>query len=102
MAKQKFDGVIEVVRYTSEGQIVLVRAYEKRGATFSDRLLWTRPELVERLKSGQKIVIGSRQAFMASTFIDISPVRLERSRNGEVIVSGKETSDHDRLSAPLF
>ena len=102
MAKQKYDGVIEVVRYTPGGQITLVRAYERRGATFSDRLLWTRAELVERLKAGQKIVTGSRTALMASTFSDIAAVRLERSRSGDVIISGKESSDHDRLAAPLF
>ncbi len=102
MAKQKYDGVIEVVRYSPEGQIALVRAYERRGATFSDRLLWTRAELVGRLKAGQKIVTGERMPFMASTFNVKSAVRLGRSRSGEVIVSGKEDCDHDLLDAPLF
>jgi len=102
MAKQKYDGVIEVVRYTPEGQITLVRAYERRGATFSDRLLWTRAELVERLKAGQKIVTASRTVFMASTFTEVSAVRLERGRGGDVILNGKGSSDRDRLSAPLF
>ena len=102
MAKQKFDGVIEVVRYTPEGLIDMVRAFERRGATFSDRLLWKRAELVERLKAGQKIVIGSPQLYLASTFTVGASVRLERSRNGELIVTGKESSDHDRLTAPLF
>jgi hypothetical protein len=102
MAKQKFDGVIEVVRYTPEGMVDLVRAYERRGATFSDRLLWKRAELVERLKAGQKIVVGIPKQYLASTFVLGAPVRLERSRNGEVIVTGKESSDRDRLAAPLF
>ena len=102
MAKQKFDGVIEVVRYTPEGLVELVRAYERRGATFSDRVLWTRSGLVERLKAGQKIVIGSPKPYLASTFTVGDPVRLVRSRNGEMIVSGKESSDRDRLDAPLF
>ena len=102
MMAKKYDGVIEVVRYTPEGQIALVRAYERRGATFSDRLLWTRAELIERLKAGKKIATGRRTIFMASTFSDLSVVRLERSRSGEVILTGKESSDHDRLAAPLF
>ena len=50
MAK-KFDGIIEAVRYKN-GQIVTVRAYERRGATFSDRLLIERKDLLERLKTG--------------------------------------------------
>ncbi len=102
MAKQKYDGVIEVVRYTPEGQIALVRAYERRGATFSDRLLWTRAELIERLKAGQKIFTGIRTVLMASTFSNVEAVRLERNRSGEVVLSGKGSSDRDRLAAPLF
>lgn len=102
MAKQKFDGVIEVVRYTPEGLIDVVRAFERRGATFSDRVLWKRAELLERLKAGQKIVVGSPKLYLASTFAVGAPVRLERSRSGEMIVTGKESSDRDRLSAPLF
>ena len=34
MAKLKFDGLIEAVRYAPDGKIILVRAYERRGATF--------------------------------------------------------------------
>ncbi len=102
MARQNYDGVIEVVRYTPEGQIALVRAYERRGATFSDRLLWTRAELAGRLKAGQKIVTCERTPFMASTFTVKSAVRLGRGRGGEVIVSGQEDCDHDLLDAPLF
>ncbi len=66
MAK-KLDGVIEAVRYKN-GQIEVVRAFERRGATFSDRIMVTRKELLERLKNGQKFVIGKRREFLASTF----------------------------------
>ena len=66
MAK-KFDGVIEAVRYKN-GQIVVVRAFERRGAAFSDRVLVDRKELLERLKKGQKFVIGKRRELMAGTF----------------------------------
>ena len=54
MAK-KFDGVIEAVRYNPDGQIALVRGYELRGVTYSDRVLLDRNTLVERLKEGKKI-----------------------------------------------
>ncbi len=102
MAKAKYDGVIEVVRYAPEGQIALVRVYERRGATFSDRELWTRAELVQRLKAGQKLVTGERIPQLASTFKVRSALRLGRSRSHEVIVSGKEDCEHDLLDAPLF
>lgn len=67
MAK-KFDGVIEAVRYAPDGKISLVRAYERRGPTFSDRVLLTRPVLVERLKKGEQFVVGQRTELLASTF----------------------------------
>ncbi|MDP1779148.1 MAG: hypothetical protein Q8K73_02630, partial [Anaerolineales bacterium] len=50
MAK-KIDGVIEAVRYKN-GQITWVRAYERRGATFSDRVLLDRKTLLQRLQKG--------------------------------------------------
>ena len=53
MAK-KFDGVIEAVRY-KDGQIDVVRAFERRGAAFSDRIMIDRKELLERLKEGKEV-----------------------------------------------
>ena len=55
----KFDGVIEAVRYRG-GKIELVRAYERRGATFSDRVLLDRAALLDRLKKGKRFVTGQR------------------------------------------
>jgi hypothetical protein len=40
MAK-KFDGVIEAVRY-KDGQIEVVRAFERRGSAFTDRVMLNR------------------------------------------------------------
>ena len=50
MAGMKYDGVIEAARYAPDGRILMVRAYERRGATFSDRVLLDRNTLVEQLK----------------------------------------------------
>jgi hypothetical protein len=68
MAKTKFDGLIEAVRYTTDGKIELVRAYERRGAAFSDHILINRAQLVERLKKGEKFVTGQRTEFWGGTF----------------------------------
>ena len=83
MAKVKFDGLIEAVRYAPDGKIELVRAYERRGATFSDILLINRANLITRLKSGQKFVTGTRQEFLGSTFETTRIVQL----NGDVITT---------------
>jgi len=100
MAK-KFDGVIEAVRYKN-GQIVMVRAYERRGATFSDHVLLDRKELLERIKNGKKFVVGARRQLMASTFESGKPVHVV-SREGREFISTRDETDRDELEqAPVF
>src|SRR5512133_3764795 len=98
MAKNKFDGVIEAVHYSEDGKIDFVRAYERRGAAFSDRILLKRVQLVERLQKGEKFVTGERQELMAGSFETTRSVRL----NGDVISTGDGTN-HDLLEdVPIF
>jgi hypothetical protein len=101
MAK-KFDGVVEAVRYKN-GQIAVVRAFERRGAAFSDRVLFDRKEFLDRLKKGQKFVIGQRKEFLAGTFeVQEKPVQL-LNRDGKEIISTRSDADHDELEhAPVF
>ncbi len=101
MAK-KFDGVIEAVRYKN-GQIVIVRAFERRGSSFSDRVLLDRKEFLDRLKKGQKYVVGKRKELLASTFEVLEkPVRVV-GQDGREIISTRSDADHDELEqAPLF
>lgn len=100
MAK-KVDGVIEAVHYKN-GQIQAVRVYERRGATFSDRILLTRKELLERIKKGRQFVIGQRKPFLASTFEEGKLVQVV-SRDGKEIISTRKEADHDELEqAPVF
>lgn len=104
MASKKFDGVVEAVRYTPEGEIALVRVYERRGATFSDRVLLTRDDLVKRLKAKKRFYIGRRKPFLASTFeLGDQPVTVAGDAGKEVIRVGKSSGQGDHLEgAPLF
>lgn len=88
MANKKFDGLIEAVRYAPDGKIELVRAYERRGAAFSDHILINRDDLVARLKKGEKFVTGLRKEFFGSTFEPAKIVRM----NGDVISTGSESN----------
>lgn len=101
MAK-KFDGVIEAVHYKN-GQIQIARVFERRGATFSDRILINREELLNRLKKGQKYVIGRRKELLAGTFeVQEKPVKV-LDHNGKEIISTRPDADHDELEqAPFF
>ena len=100
MAK-KFDGVIEAVHYKN-GQIVNVRAYERRGATFSDQVLIDRKELLDRIKNGKRFVIGARKEFWAGTFEEGKTIRLV-TRDGKEFITTRAEADHDELEqTPVF
>lgn len=101
MAK-KYDGVIEAVRYKN-GQISVVRAFERRGAAFSDRVLIPREELLELLKKRRKFIVGKRKEFLAGTFeAQGNPLQLV-SRDGREIIATRGDADQDELEqAPVF
>jgi hypothetical protein len=98
---QKYDGVIEAVRYKS-GKIDLVRAYERRGATFSDHILLDRKTLLERLALGKLFVTGQRQEYLASTFDIGKPVNLVGNDDKKFLTTSAQ-ADHDELEGvPAF
>jgi hypothetical protein len=71
-----YDGVIEAVHYASDGQVAWVRAYERRGAAFSDRVLIDRARLIEKLQRGKRFMLGKRVEQQGGTFDVSIPVRL--------------------------
>jgi hypothetical protein len=100
MAK-KFDGIIEAVHYKN-GQIVTVRAYERRGTAFSDRVLIERKDLLERIKSGKKFLTGIRKELWAGTFEEGKPVQVV-NRDGKDFISTRSEAEHDELElVPVF
>lgn len=100
MAK-KFDGVIEAVHYKN-GQIVTVRAYERRGSAFSDRVLIDRKDLLERIKDGKQFVVGVRKEFWAGTFKEAKTVQLV-TRDRKDFIATRAEAEHDELeSTPVF
>jgi len=98
---KKIDGVIEAARYKN-GQIVIVRAYERRGATFSDRVLLERKTLLERVQKGQQYITGSREELHASTFKLGKPVLIVK-QDGRELLTTRENATHDELEeVPVF
>ena len=103
MASDKVDGVIETVRYDPEGRVEVVRMFERRGATWSDRVLLSRDEIVRRMKKGQQIYTGSRIPQMGGTFAFGKPLRLRRVNGKEILLAGFGDTDRDMLDGvPLF
>ena len=101
MAK-KYDGVVEAVRYKN-GQIEVIRAFERRGAAFTDRVMLDRKEFLERLKKGRRFVVGKRREFLAGSFdVQEKPVQVV-TRDGQEIISTRAEADQDELEqAPVF
>ncbi|MCC6300709.1 MAG: hypothetical protein IT314_15575 [Anaerolineales bacterium] len=100
MAK-KIDGVVEAVRYKN-GQIAMVRAFERRGSSFSDRVLIERKGLMERIKGGKKFVTGSRRELWASTFETGKALHVVNRNGKEFIVTHDEAERDELAPAPVF
>jgi hypothetical protein len=98
MARSKFDIVIEAVHYSPSGEVGWVRGYERRGATFSDRILFKRDEIIQRLKSGKKVYQGQRREFLGGTFEVSQPLRLVNEDGKEILISGEVSTKGDCLS----
>lgn len=94
---QKADGVIEAAHFAADGSLAWVRAYERRGPTWSDAVLLDRAALVERLKKRKRFFIGSRREFLASEFDLGEPLRLIEFYRGEALVTGRGQARQDRL-----
>ncbi|MGE5072173.1 MAG: hypothetical protein ACM3MF_01995 [Anaerolineae bacterium] len=99
---KKFDVVFEAMRYKN-GKIDIVRVYERRGPTFSDRLLVDRKSLLERLKAGKKrVVTGQRKALLASTF-EVGKAVQVLENDGKQVITTLAQGDHDELEGvPVF
>jgi hypothetical protein len=99
----KFDGIIESVRYDADGRIDAVRVYERRGPTWSDRVVMKRDVLIDRMKSGKKFYSGTRQPHLAGTFEVNAELRLAGKPGEEVVITRSSSSECDRLDGvPVF
>jgi hypothetical protein len=97
MARTKYDGIIESVHFEEEGTVGWVRAFLRRGPTWSDLTLIYRDELVDQLKSGKHFVSGKRLDYMGTTFETGDSINLIDKNNHVVLVTDDIQSDNDRL-----
>ena len=102
MPRRKYDGLIEAVRYATNGKIDMVRVYERRGAVFSDRILLDRDTLIDRLKKHRQYVTGKRKPLWAGTF-EADKTILISSDPGQFVITTGESGKKDQLAGvPLF
>lgn len=98
---EKFDVIIEAVRYKN-GQILSARAYERRGATFSDHVLLDRKRIVEQIKEKKRFVTGKRRELLASTFEVNKSVKLVKHDEHEFITTSDHATRDELEDVPLF
>ena len=98
MVKVNYDGVVEAVHYKPNGELDWVRAYLRRGAAFTDRILLTRQQLVEQLKAGKRFVLGERIQYLGGVFHVSEPIRLKMQDHNPVIVLDDRHATQDDLS----
>jgi hypothetical protein len=102
MAKTKFDGVIEAVRYAMDGNIKMVRMYERRWIAFSDVVLVRREDLLKQLQAGKVFVTGQRKEYVGNQFTIGKQIHL--SGNGSQVITTKDQpGSRDFLTnVPIF
>ncbi|TAK13445.1 MAG: hypothetical protein EPO32_05105 [Anaerolineae bacterium] len=89
----RLDGVVTAAHFGRGGRILWVRAYERRGPTWSDHVLLDRDQLVQRLEAGKRFYTGTRVKFQASEFELEKVVNL---RDGDIVTEGAK-GNGDRL-----
>ncbi len=99
MARPKFDGIIEAIRYNPDGKIALVSAYERHGAVWSDRVLLEREDLIKRIQQGKRFMTGRRKEYLGGVFETGQRVRVVQ----DTIVTDEQAQKRDFLtSVPIF
>ncbi len=93
----KVDLIIEAARYKSNGQVDKVRAYMRRGPTFSDCIILSRHELISNIQNGNKVATGQRIPGLASTFKDLVPLNLFPKGDHVLITSYGHFAEQDLL-----
>ena len=97
MARTKYDGIVHAVRYADDGRVLWVRAFLRRGPTWSDHILVDRETLVEKLKAGKQFVVGKRIHMMGGTFETSTPIKLLTKNGQEIVIAGNSNAENDCL-----
>ncbi len=94
--------VIEAVRLGANGsRVELARGYERRGSVWSDVLLFTREELLDRLRRGARVAVGRMRA-LPGDFDIVARVHLRQVDGTDYLASDSASGPGDQVAAPLF
>lgn len=100
--KTKLDVLVTAARYDPEsGKLRLAQGYEPMGYVWSDIRLYTREDLMRRLREGQKISYGA-DVRLATDFQVDGQLELVELDGEERLMAEGRASESDDLGVPLF
>ena len=101
--KKSYDGVVVAACYTPQGEIEWVRAFERHGFVFSDRLTMDRETLLKNLREGKRFKTGERLIYQGNDFKISDDIRLIENDSGGIIIAGEASANQDSLgNIPIF
>ena len=98
---RRIHGVVEAAHYDEHGQLQWVRVHLRRFDAFADHQLLAREELINRLKSGQRFVMGKRDPWLGNTF-EIGPAIQLSEKNGQpfLTLEGRSPGEQELEGMP--
>jgi hypothetical protein len=101
-ARKDFDFVVIAARYREEDHALeIAQVYQRRGPIWGDVVLLNRDEIIEKIKGGDRGVIG-RLADVDGDFVGAGELRVVGDDGSEKLVVGERQPSHDDLQVPLF
>lgn len=98
IGRSKYDVVVVAMRMEKEGKIAWLRAFERRGSTWSDYRMIDREAAIERIQAGERFVTGKRIPYQAGTFETYEAVRLDKKNGEPVLLAGAANGQGDSLA----
>jgi hypothetical protein len=97
MARPKYDGIVQAVHYTPQGQVAWVRVFLRRGPTWSDVILLDRQSLIDQIGAGKRFMAGDRVPLLAGSFEVSKPIKILSKDDGKILITGDLVSEKDCL-----
>ena len=103
IAKTKADHVLIAVKYESRGgELRVAKGFSRTGAVWSDLRLFDRPDLLRRLRAGEKVVTGSLADLEGDYEVGPSIRLRELDGPGAILLANGRDAARDDLGLPLF
>ena len=81
---------MEAAHFNKSGDLQWVRAYERRGPTWSDVVLLDRENLVKKIEAGKRFFVGKRKLYLASEFQLRDQIYVNKNKSGKALTLGKD------------